>query len=368
MPAPVNFLHKPTKHSFARMLAQMTIGLGITAGSALVAGPVYSQSCDRCAGLKQPNCGCETENHSRSTTKQCSCKCLPKPSLGEQLLSHFDRVGDRIEAKARTFSKCQCDQVANSRYNPGPTCGCESPQGPSCGCETCSAQSLWGTIPHQNSPLKTATPSPLHVDPNRSANGLIGDKNLNTPPPLNNNNTAIKPPLAQPPEPTLERIPFEQRKLTPDNRTQSDPPPAWAPKPKVPQKSPPESMLPDVLVDPFKDDASFRGTRQKMEGVLLTSDRRAQPNGLRLAPPDQGKDAQAIPIQIERPTRLTPKQRKATSVQLDAADSTPTESSQVVSSSYVEVAPVRFVVRKKLSKDDPTGMPQVPRIKVPSKR
>ena len=366
MPAPVNFLHKPTKHSFARMLAQMTIGLGITAGAAFVASPSYSQSCDRCAGLKQPTCGCETETHSRSATKPCNCNYSPKPSLGEQLLSHFDRLGDRIEAKARTFSKCQCDQAANSRYNPGPTSGCESSQGPSCGCETCSAQSLWGLIPFQNSPSRVATPSPLHVDPNRSANGSIGDKNLHTPPIQNNNNSAIKPPLAQPPEPTLERIPFELRKLTPDNKTQSDPPPAWAPKPKVLQKSPAELKLPDVLVDPFKDDASFRGTRQKMEGILLTSDRRAQLNGRRLAPPDQANDEQAIPIQIEKPTRLTPKQRNASNIQLDAADSAPIVSSQVVSSSYVEVAPV--VVRKEISKDDPTGMPHVPRIRVPSKR
>ncbi|HUP81579.1 MAG TPA: hypothetical protein VM260_23715 [Pirellula sp.] len=368
MPAPVNFLHKPTKHSVARMLAQMTIGLGITAGAALVAGPVYSQSCDRCAGLKQPNCGCETENHSRSTTKQCGCKCLPKPSLGEQLLSHFDRVGDQIEAKARTFSKCQCDQVANTRHNPGPTCGCESSQGPSCGCETCSAQSLWGTVPSHNSPVQVATPSPLHVDPNRSVNGAIGDKQLNTTPSLNNNNSALKPQLTQPPEPPLDRIPFGQWKLTPDNKTQSDPPPAWAPKAKVPQKSSPESKLPDVLVDPFKDDASLRGTRQRMEGILLTSDRRAQYSGLKLAPPDQGKDAQAIPIQIERPTRLTPKQRNETSVQLEAADSAPTESSQVVSSGYEEMAPVKATVRKETSNDELTGMPHVPRIRVPARR
>jgi len=216
--------------------------------------------------------------------------------------------------------------------------------------------------------LETTTPSPLHVDPNRSANGSIGDKQLYAPPTLNNNNSAVKPPHAPPPEPTLERIPFEQRKLTPDNKTQSDPPPAWAPKPKVPQKSQPESMLPDVLVDPFKDDASFRGTRQKMEGVLLTSDRRAQPNGLRLAPPDQGKDAQEIPIQIERPIRLTPKQRNSPNSQIDAADSAPTESSQVVSSGYVEMAPVKVVVRKETFNDELSGMPHVPRIRVPSKR
>ena len=396
MPALANTTQKPMRASYARTLAHLTIGLGISTAASMFAGSAFCQQCDRCAASRSPSCGCELEAKRSFESSPCRCKCVPKPSLGEMLLSHLDRVGDRIEAKAK-----------NSRRSP--TCGCESSQSPNCGCESISVHRMSSNEAIQYTPSRMAKPSPFATDPSQFSNGSIGGNHLNGPsapivtaPATTQMKTT--PDIAFPqslapftpvPGMTVQRMPFEQRnsnaehnripaaETPPANRYHpnavkaipSDPPPSWAPKsssrPVISSPlTPAESKLPDVLVDPFKDDASFRGTRQKMEGVLLTSDRRAQPNGLRLAPPDQGKDAQANPnpIQIERPTRLTPKQRNSPNSQIDAADSAPTESSHVVSLSYLEVAPVRFVVRKELSKDDPTGMPQVPRIKVPSKR
>ena len=273
MPAPSNLFKKPTRASYARMLAHITIGLGISTGAALVADPAHGQSCDRCAGLKSPTCGCEFEN--RPGPKHANCKCVPKPSLGEQLLSHFDKVGDRIEAKAKNRCNGLCDQATRSRYDLCPTCGCESP-------------------------------------------------------------------------------------------------PAWAPDSKPPQKTnlitPAESKLPDVLVDPFKDDASFRGTRQKMERILLTSDRQILTKDPRNATSDRRAEKESIPFMSEKPSRLSPIKLSGPNLQFEATESASSNGSQVVPSNFFEESMGKVILRKETPKRYSDEMPLVPRMRVPTKR
>ncbi len=353
MPAPANLSKKPTRASFARMLAHITIGLGISTGAAIVAGPAHSQSCDRCASLKSPTCDCEYEN--RTEQKQWYCRCVPKPSLGEQLLSHFDKVGDRIEAKAKKPCNGQCDQAARRHYNLFPTCGCESPQGPSCGCEY--------------SPSQNAIVRPFSSDPNRFAIGSIGDKHINTPLHID---PIAKTPVATAPEPTLKSIPFEQKKATPELTNLSDPPPAWVPDSK-PLKdtepiTPAESTLPDVLVDPFKDDASFRGTRQKMEGILLTSNPQPSTQDLGFGPSNRVVGEESSPIKPEKPSRLTPSKISGANLQFEATESASSNGSQVVPSNFFEESKGRFIVRKEMPKRYSDEMPLVPRMRVPTKR
>ena len=319
MPAPSNLSKKPTRASYARMLAHITIGLGISTGAALVADPAHGQSCDRCAGLKSPTCGCEFEN--RHGPKQANGKCVPKPSLGEQLLSHFDKVGDRIEAKAKNRCNGLCDQATRSRYDLCPTCGCESPQGPSCGCEFSSVQ------PSRASPV---------------------------------------------PDPTMQSISSEQRKSKPKLTDLSDPPPAWTPDSKPPQETnlitPPESELPDVLVDPFKDDASFRGTRQKMERILLTSDRQISTKDHRFAPSDRRAEKESIPFMSKKPSRLSPIKLSETNLQFEATESASSNGSEVVPSNFFEESTGKVILRKEMPKRYSDEIPLVPRIRVPTKR
>ncbi len=389
---------KPFRASFARMLAHLTIGFGISTGTAMFAGPAHSQTCDRCAGLNSPSCGCELERSGRPGPKSCSYHCVPKPSLGEMLLGRLDKIGDRIEANSKCNGDCQY-QAPKSPSGIGPACGCESPQKPSCGCESPQISRI--AVPLRNSPQRVSAVPPLHGDPSRFAVGSIGDKRSNNSASSQSTIPAIKKSevmasrnspqdltdLAPDPMPTLPQTPFEPRNPThnriPAEETvheiqsvpnslktiSTDTPPVWVP--STPTKPPAEldPTLPDVLVDPFKDDARIRGTRQKMEGVLLTSDRQHSSNALRLAAPVQADgEPDGLPPSLETPARLTPKQRNQESLQFEATDSASNESSRVVPSSYKESTPVKVALRKVPSKGTSNETPQVSKIRVPQKR
>ncbi len=372
MLTPANLPMKPTRATYARLLAQIIVGLGISAGPAFVAGPVHGQSCDRCAGLKSPKCGCEAEK--RPGPEQWYRKCVPRLSLGEQLLSHFDKMGDRLEAKAKTASSGQYDQAVRSRYNSSQTCGCNATQSPSCGCEFNSIQPSNASSPFRFSPLETGTDRPFPDDPNRFATDSICDKHIiapgHTDPLSRTPNTPATDPTAQ--NLPVERVPVEPLKVTPELTDLSDPPPAWAPDSKPPQKTnpitPSESKLPDVLMDPFKDDASFRGTRQKMEGILLTSDRQLSTKVLRLAPSDQVAEEESTPIKPQKPSRHSPLKLNGPNLQFEATESASSNSSQVVPSNFNEASMGKAIVRKEMKKRPSEEIPLVPRVRVPTKR
>ena len=386
MPAQTNLRQKTKSAYVARMLAHLTIGLGVSTGAAMLAGPALSQSCDRCSGVNSPSCGCETANPKTVEPKTCGCKCTPTTSLGEKILSHFDRVGDRMEAKAAKSHKDQCDQNPRGRLGLNPTFGCESPIGPTCGCE-----SPRGPLP----PIV----SRFQGDSSHFAYGSIGDKQLkptpttqvSPPKEIRANPGPQKPLVTTPvtplsPEPSVQRVPFEQKSAAnsinripaneigptvPSNANtlkpvHSDPPPSWNANTKLsPTASPasPASKTPDVLVDPFKDDVSFRGTRDKMEGILLTSDRQVADNLLRLAPNEPEAPSRLTPSQ-----RHTPKQPDVSGLQFEAASTDAIQSSQVVPSSFFQLLPVKADVRKEAPKENANEIPRVSKMRVPSKR
>ena len=406
MPSQANPRQKTKRASLGRMLAQLTIGLGVCTGAALLAAPGFSQTCDRCAGISSPNCGCETAIAKPAGPKIHGCKCAPKPSLGEKILSHFEQVGDRLEAKAAKSVKAKCDPKPGSHSEPtcgcespvGPTCGCESPQGPSCGCETCTTSKSMVRMPFQKSQLPPIV-SQFKGDSGRFAAGSIGDKQLKETPSTPTSPAKVpsskpipqKPLVSAPaaptvPAPSVQRVPFEQKPVsTPANRIPADEtnqavqtmPNTLKPVPsdrlptrtaspnQTPAANPaaPAAKAPDVLVDPFKDDLSSRGTRDKMEVILLTSDRQVADNALRL-----------VPAESEAPSRLTPKQRGTSTapefngLQFEAAESDSVQGSQVVPSNYVELLPVKLDVRKEASNGNANGSPQVSKMRVPTKR
>ncbi len=404
MPALANPTQKPTRASFARMLAQLTIGLGLSTVASIFADSAFSQQCDRCANMASPSCGCESENGHGLAPRPCT-KCVPKPSLGEMLLNHFDRVGDRYEAKAKKperIPSCGCESARS------PSCGSEMPQSPNCGCESISVQQPIGNNSTQFSPLRTAPPRPFPIDPSQFSNGSIGNNHLNSssPPivtisptqkmqsPAINALQKSPPQITPAPEPMVQKTPFEQRKpatehnripaaeTPPTNRYNPnsvkqapldvpDTPPSWAPKSSRPDKvnpKSPESNLPDVLVDPFKDDASFHGTRRRMEGILLSNDRQVSTKSLPIAPIDQAESQADGLSPINRPNRFTPAQLSTPSLQFEASDSESIETSKVVSSSFAQALPVKVVARKANSKPDSNELPPVSRIKVPNRR
>ena len=350
MPALANPTQKPTRASFARMLAQLTFGLGISAVASMFADSAFSQQCDRCAAMASPSCGCESEKGLRLAPSPCT-KCVAKPSLGEMLLNHLDRAGDRIESKAKKpkrIPSCGCESARS------PSCGSETPQCPTCGCESISVQQPTGNNSTYFSPSRTAPPRPFPIDPSQfsnSSNGSDWNNHLNSSsPPIVTilptqkmqspaiNAFQMSPPQITPaPEPMVQKMPFEHRKpamehhripaaeTLPPNRYHPnsvkqaplevlDTPPSWAPK----SSRPPESKLPDVFVDPFKDDASFRGTRKRMEGILLSNDRQVSTKTLQFAPTDH-EEPQADGLSpINRSSRFSPAELSTPSLQFEA--------------------------------------------------
>jgi len=401
-------IRKHTRASLARTLAQLSFGFGIVAGTVQLSTPVSGQTCDRCdsipalrSGLSS---GCES---SGQTGKKCSCAC--QSSWGEKLLNHLDKLGDRVEANSKRSCRCKVCASTNSPSNSG----CETNSGTTCRCEPAAlitSHSFQQTSPH------TQIRQPFVDNSGSAAIGSIGDSQRTNPipqvtaPPATV--TRSKPsdsfdaprsqsstPFDAAPEPLVQRIPFEQRtspavehpripavenvspKLsTPITipPTPSEPPPILRPIPLKPAIRPPansvpprrnESNIPDVLIDPFKDDASVRRTRDQLEGVLLTSDSQLMRQPLRLAPPG-GSEAIDSPTTIsplELPPRLTPAQRQVPSSELDAMESVPREDSMVVPSNYVQAFPV-IVIRGRTDTKPVDVKPQVSRMKVPTRR
>jgi hypothetical protein len=345
------------------------------AGDAIEAKMAKKKSlCDRCAAL--PSCGCESNMGP-------SCGCEP------------------------AAPSCGCEPVA-------PTCGCEN-IAPSCGCESCSnantAYAGQGMYYGQNQqmvamPRNTTYPAPR-------ANGIDNSGSIANPapPPMQRpappivrvekpkavnetapankqtlSDVATEPVLTNAPKAPFEkrvpsetnprRIPADEQlpatlpsvsdaviRTSPSPRIQNN-----APKKSVPATLPesPEPALPDVLIDPFKDDASVRKTRDKMEGVLLTSDRRAVKSGIQLRAQNKMK-AKAESSESEMPAPLTPEQRQVPKFQSNAVEPLDSNSSMVVPSSFQQMIPVTVTTRKKSKPIADDEEPSVPKIAVPKR-
>lgn len=373
---------------------------------------------------QEASCGCEV-----SVSKcdgSCSKSMRPKqPSIAQQFLKQFDRIGDEIEAQAgykpSAIRKGKSASASCGVEAQGPSCGTEIVE-PTCGMELyCPPTGPGMTRPMPlyqyespsfqtdppAAPIKKRPPAtPMHpqVSLEQQARGKINDSSgmpsvpvrrqepakLQEPEPMNettplqeprvqHRNTPVVPeetPVALPQsvkEPFAPRLPQasskpSERLISPSRNTpQSSPelpsrtglpigPTTPIGSPDLPQS---QDEIPDVLVDPFRDDVSMRTRRDQMNGILQTSGsvkERSEPAAA-IATPIR---LQAVPVQE---TEETPKSVISIGPSFDSTESF------VVTSSYAERVPVRVhTVKRNVSETRDEMTPFVNRTSVPRKK
>jgi len=388
-----------------------------------------------------PSCGCDAPKAGTSCSR---CASQPrKLSIAEEFLRQFDRIGDRIEARANQgHAHCVHKTVGFKAQ-----VGSSTQPVKSCDCPDCSAGyhegtgSTWspshtkgqasGTIsdtPHKNpnppGSKESAAPSdsksvpatqnpsasPLHpnVPPERQATGKIRDTEADVMPskpvkaPSDNElldltRTPIPParkmesppqdiPVTIPdaPVPFEPRFPTGEPKLKSIDETQlqsidEDP----IPKPKMPKNfgkpdsdNTPTSLplpnselrrvpdsepqIPDVLVDPFKDDVSRYDEQANIDGIRLSSGQASNhSNKLR----DERNRSTTNPLRLkETPTlyqdHVVPPAIAVEPIRRRASD-------EVVRTSQSELSPVQLRSQDTSRTEDPGAVPRVARKPVP---
>lgn len=378
--------------AFSRLLLGLSMSVGFGFATLVQAESLWAQHCE-------PGCGCETNRAKPGFSSKPTCStCKPAcgPSFAEKFLKKLDEAGDRFEASRRKVKsgKCEaCFQQSEVR-NFAPKHRVATP---SCGCESCATETMPTFDPYVNT--RPSTPA---------ASEVIGDQRLKTPrQELSKSNNQETAKSSQ--EPAVVRSPFEPRIPTSPQAVSQNPPPLLKrsdmqkPVSRIPVEdsdlsskvlgaSPPSidntvqppfksveptkiplttpvvpnlPALPDVLVDPFKDDPSVFHNAPEPESIQLTSARRVKSNGLRLRAPNvtEGKD-------LDAPEILTPSQRKALGAENGKAPGAEVkqEINPVVPIAYHETVPVRVTVRSKAPATDDGDQPRVGRIAVPRQR
>lgn len=377
------------------------------------------------ASISGPTCGCETPSPAKCKPKcvpkpSFAEKILRRfDKLGDSIEANMKKPSKGTCADAKSGPSCGCEPAAapSCGCEPAvpscgcepvaPSCGCEN-AAPSCGCET-SAMQPSTTIGQFQTPTSTKSRQAFPGDPNKHAIGSIGDQHIalpTTPSVQAKQDGSVKSPTAVEPtsKDSLESIaetslptapaPFEKR--TPEVATQKQltasqpeldaPPPALLPKehkvlapvppkrlppaplpaaepPKALQPTPIEQSLPDVLVDPFKDDASVRKTRDQMEGILLISSRQSKAQTVH-----QGSASESTATQQIVPSRLPPSQSKASGIQFDAEEPVVQDAPTVVPTAYQQAVPVKVSQRKAVSASLKENAPSVSKIPVPHRK
>lgn len=383
-------------------LMRLVMGAGIAAGCVWTSSSLMAQGCDRCSTPTRPNMldrwlkanycdSCLTKPGSA-----CGHGC--KPTLGEKVLDYLDRAGDRFEAQNGLKRKsCDCGSAGcDTVLKHSPTCGCESPAAvhdPSCGCESNShaAQQLVRHTPssqqqyshHNATPTNTVLP-PTTLPNGPVATGRIGDAAQPFVPrtPQGNPQSSLpKPPadfpvstsvpdlksLSQPAEPALPTIDTPSlRSVPPIPKRESFAPPPL-PKANI-QSTPASEALPDILVDPFKDDARVKPVRSS-EGKL-NENRILLTNGLEPISGPKSNDGPARLTHAQKSAGVsgspTPSNSVTTPVATDVTEGA--EPSAVVRSSHTAVMPVKVATRKKVTATTTAGTdsePKVERKRVP---
>lgn len=370
MPNTIKTHRTMNRAAFSRVLLGLSASAGI--GFALIAQTpgLCVPPCDQCDAKisrpSEPSCGCENNIHVHQhlSRNACnSCKPVCGPSFAEKFLKKLDEAGDRFEASRRKVKSGQCDACfhqAEAKSN-SPT---RRPAQPSCGCEICSSEPVCApALPHY-----IPVPPPLQVRKSLpGASGAIGDqrpKNLAKEPAKPSLQESAKPIQ----EPALVRAPFVPRTPPTPPPTLTQPvasPVESAEPPKLPSTPPAAPALPDVLVDPFKDDPTAFHDPAQPKSIQLTSARRNQPNGLRLRSPHI-----AEPSTIDAPEPLTATQRDATRIEIGNASETKEldRTEAVVPIAYQQILPVRVSLRSSSNPSDPGEEPRVSRIAVPRSR
>lgn len=289
--------------------------------------------------LADPSCGCESPLIKQSSASKGPLCYRPRSlSFAEKFLKHLDRVGDQVEweASQKGCSTCTCGHTPSTVVG-GPSCGCESPSGslavglPACGCgpsvpfgvptttrsttlpqanqpfaNNGSRAGQGGQIglPANNAPMFPGKPKDSQALGKISDNGTISpklEKPVTAPVPQPNavdsseasksdktikQEPTPKAPFADAPKsnpkkpsdgrPVLKPIPTEETSSLPNESpidSLPSAPPAELP-PALPQS---QDEIPDVLIDPFKDDASWKGNRNRLNGVRLISSETTNP-------------------------------------------------------------------------------------------
>jgi hypothetical protein len=124
--------------------------------------------------------------------------------------------------------------------------------------------------------------------------------------------------------------------------------------------------LPDVLVDPFKDDPSAQHSQPNQGEIQLTSGRRTSKLGYKLKTA-LGDESRKEMHPSDAPAALTPAQRDVHPLEFESispVESAPSES-LVVPTAYHVPVPVKTMVRKPEPVADDESKPSVSRIRVP---
>lgn len=321
------------RRHFANLLKAISAASTLTVLVSLPPTSLGQQACASC-DKPLPTCGVESPNPSCGCDALWNPGYMPAPapvcvrprslSFAEKILRRLDRIGDQIEYEASVSSSCACCSggVAHPQAAGAATSGCESPgfgRGvgmPSCGCgpsvpfgiHSPMSQGQRGT--HGQS--FTADSSKRHGRPGQGGSTGVSEvgpmfpdkpQDLQAIGKLSDQPGAAprmeKPVIAPAPQvPPLETSkpqstdsqllsPFSPPVPLPDNDAKSvNDRPRLLPTPseehefrssdKSAPLSPPalpeaQDEIPDVLIDPFKDDASWRGKRDRMNGVRLSS-------------------------------------------------------------------------------------------------
>jgi len=362
MPAIANSTQAPKRPTFARKLTRLYFGLSLAAG--VLGSPLNAlgQQCDRCASLQagtlDPGRGCEPSVPAGHSNNRCTGQCVPKPSFVEKFLKRLGELGDSMQARS-TQSSRQCDSInvgskfddtrapapastfrQNSRSNPKAACLFpDNPKKYARG-SLCDQYVVSPTI---ETPIAPSTVSPQASVPaeNAPANKSNGLKSLPTPP------------MHQPAD---EQAPFIP---TPSNA--------------LPGLD--KSSIPDVLIDPFKDDVSAARSLRK-HGVSLTSAMQsAKSFGLVRGKKPLNQDP--VISKSDAPAKLTAEQRTGPSIQfvpsiqfeaMKPVATTSSEAPAIEPASFWDSSPLVISPRRDVRSAGQENAPLVRRMQVPQKR
>ena len=338
MPAIATSTQAPNRATFAKKLTRVYLGLSLAAG--VLGSPLNAlgQQCDRCASLQartlDPSFGSAPSVPAVHSNNRCTGQCVPKPSFAEKFLKRLNELGDSMKARS-TQSCLQCDSI-DDRSNfestrapaPASTFRQNSRSNP---------KAAYVELPTIETPIAPSTVSPqasvpAEEAPGNKSNGL---KSLPTPP------------MHQPAD---EQAPFIP---TPSNA--------------LPELD--KSSIPDVLIDPFKDDVSAARSLRK-RGVSLTSDMQsAKFFGLVRGKKPLNQDP--VISQSDVPAKLTAEQRSVPSIQFEAMEPVATQSNEaplIAPTSYWDSRPSVISPRRDVRSAGQENAPLVRRMQVPQKR
>ena len=356
MPAIANSTQAPNRATFAKTLTRMYFGLSLAAGVLCCPLNALGQQCDRCAALQtgtlDPSCGCEPSVPAGNSHTRCAVQCVPKSSFAEKFLKRLDELGDSMEGRSMQSGR-QCNRI-HVRSNSD----CAPAAAPASSC--C-----------QNNRSNPDAAYLYPVNPNKHANGSLGDQQAVPP----TTETPIAPstdcpqagvPAEKAPANNsfdLKSLPTPPRRLPADDHVPSIPTPSNA----LPGLD--KSSLPDVLIDPFKDDPSAARSLRK-RGVSLTSDMQSAKSFV-LARGKKPLNQNSAISQSEAPAKLTAEQRTAPSIQFEAMEPVATTSNEaptVEPTSFWDSRPIVISPRRDVRSTDQENAPHVRKMQVPQKR